>query len=98
MNAILAAALLVAASAVPALAQQQYPSDTPPQARSQDQMMDQQAQTPQENQSQPGEVETLKQEHMSSPNVKGESVPESETGIPEPGASDERQLESVPRP
>lgn len=100
MNAVLAAALLVAVAAAPALAQQQqYPSDTPPPARSQDQM-DQQAQTPQEERSRPGDIESLKQDHMTSPNVTGESVPEStETGLPEPGASSEQlRRESVPRP
>jgi|GEM_PF-6692128 hypothetical protein len=102
MKAVSAAALFLALGAAPVLAQQQYPypSDTPPAARSQTDSTEQQAQTPQSDLNRPGDVETLRRDHMSSPNVTGESVPESpSTGVPEPQSSDNPgRLDSTPRP
>ncbi|MBC7951417.1 MAG: hypothetical protein H7Z12_06270 [Rhodospirillaceae bacterium] len=100
IKAIPVMAVLAIAVATPALAQQQNPSDNPatnsqPSSRED---ADQQARTPDERSS--GEIETLRQRSMSSPNIKGEAVPENPaTGVPAPeGRDDPKRLESVPRP
>lgn len=103
MKAIPVAALLMALGATPVLAQQQYtyPSDSPPPARSQGVYpMDQQAQTPQSDTRRSGDLENLRHDQMSSPNTKGETVPESPTtGLPQPQARDNPgRLESTPKP
>lgn len=100
IKAIPVMAVLAIAVAAPALAQQQYPSQSesttsqPPASR---ENLDEQARTPE---AKPGEVETLRERGMSSPNVQGQKVPEDPaTGIPEAqGRSDPKRLEGVPRP
>lgn len=94
MKAVLAAiATLTLTTAIPAWAQSQSPEaessdryrrDTP-------EVEDQQAQTPAERGQ--GEIEALRREHMSSPNIRGEQVPENPaTGAaaPEQGPQQER--------
>lgn len=103
IKAIPVMAVLAIAVAAPALAQQQYPSQSPSNESTTSQPpasrenMDEQARTPE---AKPGEVETLRERGMSSPNVQGQKVPEDPaTGIPEAqGRSDPKRLEGVPRP
>lgn len=85
MKAILAAALILAA--LPAWAQSRsessdrYRRDQP---SATEERPGEQAQTPGEPR-QPGQIESLRRDHMSSPNVQGERVPEDpSTGTPEP--------------
>ncbi|MBC7905912.1 MAG: hypothetical protein H7Y60_04080 [Rhodospirillaceae bacterium] len=101
-KAIPVIAALAIAAATPALAQQQYPSDnstTTSQPSSREES-EEQARTPETDERSSGSVETLRDRSMSSPNVKGEAVPENPaTGVPDPsGRGDPRRLESVPRP
>ncbi|HSV30051.1 MAG TPA: peptidoglycan-binding domain-containing protein [Candidatus Omnitrophota bacterium] len=59
---------------------------------------DQQAEVPQQSdQDTPSDLQSLREEHMSAPNIQGETVPERPgTGTPAPGASPDT-LESPPR-
>lgn len=94
-------ALVILASflAVPAFAQQSTMPEDSNRPRTQ-RNYDQQSQTPAPEWERKGSVETLRQKHMSSPNVQGEAVPENpSTGIPDPSArNNPKRLESVPRP
>lgn len=88
MKALLCAAILAALAAGPAAAQSaaDQPSDRYTRDRPQTDA-DQQAQTRDRRHS--GQVETLRRDHMSSPNVKGESVQEDPaTGVPQPTRRD----------
>jgi hypothetical protein len=103
MKTFLAATgVLLAMSLAPAQAQDRYRRDEPPAATAtpQDQQADQQAQTPDRRHR--GEIQTLRRNGMSSPNVQGEAVPENpNTGVPEAqqrGQSKRESEGSVPRP
>lgn len=102
MKPITALAVLAALAAGPALAQDypRYPADEPgttgrvlviPESQQEAEARDPQPRSP-------GEVETLRSDKMSSPNVEGQNVPEQPgTGLPRPG-EDPSRLESVPKP
>lgn len=84
MRTLFCAVVLAALATGPVAAQStsEPPSDRYTRDRPQTDA-DQQAQTRDRRHS--GQVETLRRDHMSSPNVKGESVPEDPaTGVPEP--------------
>jgi hypothetical protein len=95
-------ALFAALSTGPALAQDypRYPADQPD-TTSRVQVIpesEQEARMPDAEQHEPGEIETLRSDSMSSPNVWGETTPEDPaTGLPQPGANP-RQIETLPRP
>lgn len=73
-------------------AQAQSDRYTRPQPQATPGEADQQAQTPDRKRA--GEVETLRRDHMSSPNVQGESVPENPaTGVPAPELRDQPKRE-----
>lgn len=68
--------------------QQQQQQQTGQQPQAQPQSLEQQARQPAEEDA--VEVETLRDEHMSAPNVEGEAIPERPgTGVPVPGQSPE---------
>lgn len=85
MKSFVCAAVLAALTAMPAAAQSMSQPETPSDRYNREQAgesRDQQAQTPEQRKS--GEIETLRRDQMSSPNVKGQRVPENtETGVPE---------------
>lgn len=87
MKTLLCAALLSVLAVMPAAAQSQSGKSSDRYTRERPQQgTDQQAQTREGQRS--GEVETLRNKHMSSPNVKGEQVPEEPaTGVPMPDQS-----------
>lgn len=98
ISAFALAAILVAG---PALAQDypRYPADQPDTTGRVEAVPpgEQEAQLPQEAPV-PGEVETLRSDTMSAPNVVGEPVPEDpSTGVPQAGA-EPRRLEGLPKP
>lgn len=97
MTPLLAAALIGVLASGPALAQQAYPY--PPAPADQGYApgeTDQQAQTPRDHPPQSGKVDQLRTDQMSSPNVRGERVPENpSTGLAEPGV-DTRDLTLPP--
>lgn len=103
MKPMLCAVLLTILTAAPAAAQMQAetPSDRytrdPAQERPRD-LDDQQAQA--RDRRRQGEVQDLRRDHMNSPNVKGQRVPEdTETGVPEPQQRDRtRNTEGGIRP
>lgn len=86
MKTFVLAALLATLAAMPAAAQSMSQPETPSDRYNRerpDDSRDQQAQTREQRKT--GEIETLRQKSMSSPNVKGQRVPEDpETGVPEP--------------
>lgn len=94
-------AVFAALAATPAMAQQQYNSDYPATTAQPSGRYDaeQQARTPEDNKP-TGTVETLRDKSMSSPNVKGQRVPEDpNTGVPEAQSRDNpKGLEGTPRP
>lgn len=96
-----ATAILLTVATLPALAQSSAPSDryTPTQPQAGVTGNDQQAQTPNDRRHS-GAVENLRSEHMSSPNVKGQRVPENpETGAAAPELRGQpKQNEGVTRP
>lgn len=85
MKTFVYAAVLTVLVAGPATAQSMSQPETPSDRYTRerpDDSDDQQAQTREQRKS--GEIETLRRDHMSSPNVKGQRVPEdTETGVPE---------------
>ncbi|MBI5162323.1 MAG: hypothetical protein HY985_00305 [Magnetospirillum sp.] len=97
MKPLLAAAVVGALASGPALAQQSYPY--PPAPADQGYApggIDQQAQMPREDGRERGKVDQLRTDKMSSPNIRGERVPENpSTGLPEPGV-DTRELTLPP--
>lgn len=99
MKTLLCAAALALLTAMPAAAQSQSETSSDRYTRDRPQQSpDQQAQTREGRKS--GEVETLRNRSMSSPNVTGQKVPEDPaTGVPAPDQRGRvKQSESVPRP
>lgn len=86
MKTFVCAALLAVVAAGPVAAQSMSQPETPSDRYTRerpDDSRDQQAESREQRKT--GEIETLRQKSMSSPNVKGQQVPENpETGVPEP--------------
>lgn len=103
MTPIVALAVLAALAVPPAAAQTYppYPADEPGTAGRVQEDIPQDEQEAELREPEPGrrgQIETLRSDKMSSPNVRGETVPEDpESGVPRPRA-DPRRLESVPKP
>lgn len=102
MKTLICAAVLAALAALPASAQSSSESSSDRYTRDRPQsnvdQTDQQAQTPDRRHR--GEIETLRRDNMSSPNIKGERVPEdTQTGAAAPEQrGDAKRTEGAIRP